>query len=342
MESNIVFNAVRRSNRLMLIAAVIGIIAIASVTYVARNQIVSFFTGPRELATQELVQVKDAEQIERPWVMVKGSSIIDTGWQNYTTHDNGPKTIDSSYAALSVGKRFLLVEIPGEIDEKTLPETFTGELQNIPSDVEDQVIADIRQQSPSAAKAFLPLLLDTADFRREMIFPGGIFFVTGILVTLALIYMWVRRTINPLRHPFLKALARYGDPKQLSETISYEMSNAHTQVGKNIHITPHWLVFNRGGGFQMARLQDVAWAYQKIIQRRTYGINTGKTFQAEVWDQQGKLITFVGKQDEVLAGLQAIAQAASWVVIGYSAEIDQKWRKNRAEFVAMVKQRRDQ
>src|SRR4051812_3901414 len=118
MDSNIVFKAVRRSNRLMLIAAVIGVIAIVAVVSVFQGQIVSFFTGPREMATQELVQVKDAATVARPWVTIKGSTVLDTGWQNYTTRDNGPKTIDSSYAALSVGKRFLLVEIPGEIDEK--------------------------------------------------------------------------------------------------------------------------------------------------------------------------------------------------------------------------------
>jgi Family of unknown function (DUF6709) len=340
MDSNIVLKAVHRSNRLMLIAAMIGIIAIASVSYVARNQIVSFFTGPRELATQELVQMKDADEVARPWVTVKGSSVFDTGWQNYTEHDSGSKTINSAYAGLAVGKRYVLVEIPHEIDEKTLPETFSGGLKNIPSEVSDQVMADIRQQNPSLAKQFLPIMLDTGDFRNEIIFPGGIFLVAGIVITLALLYMGLRRTINPLRHPFMKALSRYGDPKQLSETITYEMNNNHAQVGKNIHITPHWLVFT-SGGFKAARLADVAWAYQKVVQHRTYGINTRKTYEANVWDQQGKLITFMGSQKDVIAALQAVGQAASWAVIGYSGELDQQWRKDRAGFVAAVRQRRD-
>jgi hypothetical protein len=294
------------------------------------------------MATQELVQLDDTNTLARNWVTVKGSSVIDTGWQNYTTHDTGPKTINSSYAVLGVGKRLLLLEIPGEIDEKTLPETFSGALKNIPSDVENEVIDDIRQQSPSAAKQILPVMLDTDDFRRDTIFPVGIFLAAGILVTLALLYMWLRRTINPLRHPYLKALARYGDPKQLSETITYEMKNAHTEVKSYIHITPHWLIFNRGIGFQAARLQDVTWAYQKVTQHKTYGINTRKTFEANIWDQTGKLITFIGSQNEVVAALQALGQAASWVVIGYSSELDQEWRKNRATFVAMVKQRREE
>jgi len=174
-----------------------------------------------------------------------------------------------------------------------------------------------------------------------VIFPGGIFLVSGILLMLALLYMGIRRSINPLRHPIMKALARYGDPKQLSETITYEMNNSHTQVGKNIHLTPHWLVFT-SGGFKAARLQDVAWAYQKVIQHRTYGINTRKTYQAEVWDQTGKLITFIGKQDAVVDALRSIATAAPWAVIGYGADLDTQWRKNRAQFIAAVKQRRDQ
>ena len=285
--------------------------------------------------------MQDADTLARNWVTVKGSNVIDTGWQNYTTHDSGPKTINSSYAALTVGKRFLLLEIPGEIDENTLPETFTGALVNIPVDVSNQVIDDIRQQSPSAAKQFLPVMLDTSDYRNATIFPAGIFLTAGILITLALLYMWLRRTINPLRHPFVKALARYGDPKQLSETITYEMNNAHTKVGSYIHITPHWLVFNRGGSFQVAQLREVTWAYQKVIQHKTYGINTRKTFEVNVWDQTGKMITFIGSQNEVVGTLRAVGEAAEWVVIGYSNELDQKWRKSRAEFIAEVKQRRD-
>ena len=341
MDSNIVLKAVRRSNRLMLTAGIVFLLIVAAGIYLDRNNLISFFTGPREMATQELVQLDNVDTLSRLWVTVKGSSVIDTGWQNYTESDSGTKTINSAYAGLAVGKRYLLIEISGEINEKTLPETFTGALKNIPSDVSDQVIADIRQQSPSLAKQFLPVMLDTANFRNTIIFPGGIFLVAGIIIGLVLLYMGVRRTINPLRHPFMKALARYGDPKQLSETITYEMGNNHTQVGKNIHVTPHWLIFGPGGNFQAAQLQNVAWAYQKVVQHRTYGINTRKTYEAHVWDQQGKLITFMGSQNQVIEALQAIGQAASWAVIGYSTDLDKQWRKDRAGFVAAVQQQRD-
>ena len=341
MDSNIVFEMVRRSNRRMLILAIVGILAIAAGVFLDRQQVFSFMTGPEEMATQELVQIQDADTLARNWVTVKGSSVIDTGWQNYTTHDSGPKTINFSYAVLSVGKRLLMLQIPGEIDEKTLPETFSGALKNLPADVKNEVIDDIRQQSPSAAKQILPVMLDTADYRTETMFPVGIFLLAGILITLALLYMWLRRTINPLRHPYMKALARYGDPKPLSETITYEMNNAHTKVNSYIHVTPHWLVFNRGVSFQVAQLREVTWAYQKVIQHKTYGINTRKTFEVNIWDQTGKMIAFIGSQNEVVGTLRAVGEAAGWVVIGYSSELDQKWRKSRAEFIAAVKQRRD-
>ncbi|MBI1256149.1 MAG: hypothetical protein GC204_01640 [Chloroflexi bacterium] len=342
MDSNVVYEMVRRSNRRMLILAIVGIVAIAVGVFLDRQQVFSFISGPQEMATQELVQIQDADSLARNWVTVKGSSVVDTGWQNYTAHDVGPTTINASYLALTVGKRFLLLEVPGEVEAKTLPETFTGALKNIPSDISNEVIDDIRQQSPSAAKQFLPIMLDTADYRNATIFPVGIFLTAGIVVVLALLYMWLRRTTNPLRHPYLKALARYGDPKQLSETISYEMNNAHTQVSSYIHVTPHWLVFNRGVSFQVAQLREVTWAYQKVIQHKTYGINTRKTFEVNIWDQTGKMIAFIGSQNEVVGTLRAVAEAADWVVIGYSSELDQKWRKSRAEFIEAVKQRRDQ
>src|SRR3982751_4255147 len=102
MDSNIVLDAVRRSNRTMLLLG-LGVLALVIIgATIDKNQLISFFAGPREMATQELVQVDDAGRIERYWVTVKGSSVIDTGWQNYTESDSGTKTINSSYAALAV------------------------------------------------------------------------------------------------------------------------------------------------------------------------------------------------------------------------------------------------
>src|SRR5262249_6909720 len=147
------------------------------------------------------VGVDDANGVTNYWVTVKGNDVFDTGWQNYTESDSGTKTVNSSYAGLAVGKHYLLVQIPGQIDEKTLPQVYTGALKDIPQDVNDQVIADIRQQAPKVAAQFLPVMLDTQDFRRDFIFPVGIFFATGIVIALVLIYMGVRRSISPYRHP---------------------------------------------------------------------------------------------------------------------------------------------
>ena len=48
MDSNIVFDMVRRSNRRLLILGIIGIIAIAVGIFLDRQQLFSFVSGPRK------------------------------------------------------------------------------------------------------------------------------------------------------------------------------------------------------------------------------------------------------------------------------------------------------
>ncbi len=339
MESNLALAAVRRSNRLMLIWGLVVVIIVAAGVYLDQRQLISLFSGPQPISTQDLARLKDADTLTNYWVTVSGSDIFDTGWQNYSEDDFGSKTVNYSYAALSVGKYYLLVEIPGEIDESTLPHSFTGALQNIPPDVDEQVIADIRSQNARIASLTLPVLLDTSDFRTGAYVRLALA-VAGALLALALLYLSLSRSLNPYRHPIMKALARYGDPEQLSSAISMELMISHPQVGKSIHITPHWLVFSRGSSFQAAQLREVAWIYQSMTQHRTYGVNTRKTYAAKVWDQKGKPMTFAGKQDDVNAALQAIMQAAPWAVVGYKTELNKQWRKQRDQFLAGVNQRR--
>ncbi len=340
MDSNIVLDAVRRSNRLMLLAGIICLLVVIAGVYLDQNQLISFFSGPREITTQELLSVTDANQVTHYWVTIKGSDAFDTGWQSYTESDSGDQTVTGAYAGLAVGKEYLLVKIPHAIDQNSLPKTYTGALQNIPDDVNNQVMADIRQQDAQAADHFLPVMIDTSDFRSGVYAP--LFFIgLGLLIGLALLSMGLRRTLDPLRHPFMKALARYGDAQTLSESISQDMAMSHTELKGGVHVTRRWVIFARGGSFQAARLQDVVWVYQLVTQHRSYGIKTGKTYAALVWDEQGKKIAFQGRQQaNVTAALEAIAQAAPWAVYGYSADLNQQWQKNRADFIAGVKQRR--
>jgi hypothetical protein len=62
-----------------------------------------------------------------------------------------------------------------------------------------------------------------------------------------------------------------------------------------------------------------------------------------IWDKHGNRIQPSRlKREQARDMLVAIAERTPWVVGGYSAELDLRWRKQRAEFVAQVEQRRQQ
>jgi hypothetical protein len=144
------------------------------------------------------------------------------------------------------------------------------------------------------------------------------------------------------KHPIMRDLARFGDPEATADMIESEMNMDHEVIGKNMHLTRNWLVYRTASSLKATRLTDVAWLYKYVVQRKTYGVNSGKTFQAYIWDRHGKLIQIPGKEQQVMQTLEAVAKRSPWSVIGYKKEIEQAWKKDRTSFMAAIDKRRQE
>jgi hypothetical protein len=84
------------------------------------------------------------------------------------------------------------------------------------------------------------------------------------------------------------------------------------------------------------------WVYKGVIQKRSYGIATGKDFSALVYDRYGKMLTINGKEAQVDETLRGIVQRLPWIMVGYSAQAQAAWTKDRTNFIAAVEQRKKQ
>jgi hypothetical protein len=252
--------------------------------------------------------------------------LIETGGREY-------------FGALVFGDQLLLIET----DQSQLTNTqHTGELVAVPSDVSLNVLNKIYAEVPELRGRFLPFMLRENNFKLNTLLGAGI----GLLVLGACIFrsLWVLRSIvAPSNHAIMQRFAVYDDPEGAISELETDMRLETTHIGP-FHLSAHWLIYQHWGvGLNAMRHADIVWMYQHITQMRTYGIPTGKTFSVVIWDKHGNRIQPSRlKKEQARDMLVAIAERTPWVVGGYSAELDLRWRKQRAEFVAQVEQRRQQ
>ncbi len=326
---------IRRANRNLLMANTLLLFGLLLVTGMSWRYLYNFFSGPFFVDANELVSVPNPNWLRKYFVNVHGERSISTGARQ-VTRKNGSETVNAYYLALVVKDRLLLVKTPAA-DRAT---DFTGGLVDIPGDAQASIVARLEQKYPELKGRFLPMMLDATGFRDSG------YWGLAICVPLFLLAIWnlskgLVRSSNPQAHPIAKALKRYGEPTVVAMRIESEL-RAEGMSGDpgSAYVTRSWFVYPTTYGVAIAQLGDIAWAYKKITRHSVNFIPTGKTYEVMVWDRSGKSISISGKQDRVELVLLSLAKRAPWVVFGFNKQLEQLWKKSRAEFLAAVDKRK--
>jgi len=142
---------------------------------------------------------------------------------------------------------------------------------------------------------------------------------------------------NPLQHPILKGLGRYGEPQMVLDAIEGDLAQGYRQLHKLI-LTRQWVLCASPKAFHAAaRLDSLTWIYPQIIRSRYWSIH-----RVVLWDKHGMRIDIRAREAQMHEMLVAIAQAAPHVLVGHTPELDKRWKQQRAAFVKEVETRRQQ
>jgi hypothetical protein len=331
-----VHRAISRSNRNQFLLALLTIGVVLACCALSYRYLVNFFLGPQPLNAGQVNAITNLDAQVRYYVTVTGDDVADTGFQEVSRSKTGTETVKASFFALLVDQQIVLVKGQGEATSKV----YTGALVEIPADVRSEVITGIEADEPSLKGRFLPFMLDTSDFRTNGYIGLGLGLLL-VLVACGLLLRLVGRILNPLKHPIMRALKRFGDPEDIAAQIDREMDSDHTKLGQ-MHLTSNWLLQRNGAILNVTRLNDVMWLYQMVTQHRTNGVPTGKTYAAHIWDRYGVCIIIPGKEDAVKKVLETVFQRVPWVAAGHTDEIAKAWKADRVRFAAMIDQRRTQ
>jgi uncharacterized protein DUF6709 len=326
---------VRTVSRRRAAAWTLGLLALLLIPPSNQRYLGDFLHGPFPLGENELSAIGDLASAPHTFARIAADRVIDTGVRQYTTHTTGgvetSREVSGAYYAFAVGERFLIVK------SKDKPgNTAAGELQPWPPELAEHLFADTN--ALAVRPRFYSFYVSNAPFR----FPGYLYL--GITAVFALLYWWKARPAwrfarDPSGHPLVKRLTAWGDALGVAVAAEREHRTSRIKAGSGWRLGEKYLVRKSFFHFDVLRFDDLLWAYKKVTKHSVNFIPTGKTYQGILACTGGTAI-IAGNEPHVDAMLAHAAARAPWAIHGFNADLDTLFRKQPAEFVKGVAQRR--
>jgi hypothetical protein len=332
---------VARTNRALVVTGIVLLAIVGVAGWASAGYYTSYFTGPRPTTLDEVAAARSVVP-ERAYVSLQGE-LLETGYGEITTtedkytHKKKSEKVTASYLAITDGPHTLLIKAPSD----TKGSSISGWLR-APEGLDSAVIANLRRDDREAAAALLPLVLDaTADFTGGAI---GLVALAALLVLCAVVLRrWSSRRTRPEGHPIWKRLAALGNARSLAAEIDMEARASDVARFKGgVSLTRSWLLRERTYGFDTIPVERLAWIHKKVTTQKQYFITVGKQFDAVICDRDGVELTVRAKQEEVDRLLTSLQERVPWVLAGWTQELENAWKQQRAQVVAAVDARRAQ
>lgn len=341
-ENYFVQQQIKRCDRNILIGNIGLLLIHAAIFTIGARYWYNFIFGPFPMTVAQLQQIQEPSQPLKYFVTVTGDKSFDTGFEQITQRKRSGTIVSSNVSgkvvALGVENRILLVKAALSEQEAT---TFTGHLTEVPSKIQTELI---NPEIKEVQKIFFPFLLTADDNFRDS---GAIYLAVAFtcigISSWNLIKVGLRQGKLEL-HPLGKRLATFGNfdviVTQINSQIATGANNLYS--GKNLIITTSWLIQKNLYNVDLFNLEQIAWIYPKVTQHTTNGIPTGKTHAVVVIDRSGATLEISAKKEEVKKIMTEIMERIPWVIVGYSDDLKNILQKDRASFLAMIQQRREQ
>jgi hypothetical protein len=130
-----------------------------------------------------------------------------------------------------------------------------------------------------------------------------------------------------------------GDPQHLSMQIEAEEKQPCTKYG-NLIVTQSWLLRRKSFSTWVWPVENLVWAYKKLIKRSVHFIPVGTGYAVVLVDRYSERVELQMKQEAVESLLGHLAGRVPGAIYGFDQQIADAWRKDAATFISVIDQRR--
>lgn len=146
--------------------------------------------------------------------------------------------------------------------------------------------------------------------------------------------------LSNIKHsPTIKKIALYGNTETLTSEIENELK-ADCPKYDVATLTKSWYLHPTFFGLDVIKLDHVAWAYEKVKKITKAGATGQTDYSVIMKTLQGEDYDASMRGDKTADFLKRLSDSSPATFIGYSAELNQMWNKDRDAFLRQVEARR--
>lgn len=204
--------------------------------------------------------------------------------------------------------------------------------------MEAWILEEIRRRARRTAVAWMvvaPLALYVVwRFRDAGWWALGALAFVLLVVGVIIYYSW--KTIErPEESDLASRLSKWGDLRVISDSIEREFKNPTVRMGEGWQLGNRYFIRNGFFGMRIHRVDDLIWAYRKVVRHSINFIPTHRTYHVVLKFAETEEDIQCDKNvvDEVL---HQIARSAPWVVLGFTDKLERIFSRSKADFVRAV------
>lgn len=265
----VVRREVRRVARNLIVWNTILLAIVCAFVLPGVGELGKFVIGPSPLTAEELNGAgADGSRLRQ----VSADSAAPTPWQDTVRHqgaDGITEEITANYSRLAIGNKILLAR---HRPDRWPDKSCAGFLEPMPSDVESRIIEPAILHHPEWKGKFAGVLLEQRDVlpRWEAVFISA---VAAGLITLGVtnLVRAFRFIKDPVRHPSIKRLRRYGSQEAQLRELEQQTRRLVAYPGRT-RLLHGWLLQSRTFRFQLIPLKEIATATPLLLKRGRRGV----------------------------------------------------------------------
>ena len=131
----------------------------------------------------------------------------------------------------------------------------------------------------------------------------------------------------------------WGSLVTTSTEVERELKSGAKTKSKGWTVTQNYAVKRKLFSFDLFRMENLIWAYKKVVKRSVNFIPIGKGYAAALNFSDGEAV-IDGRRKRVDELLAFAENRAPWIVHGYSDEMQQAYSKSKDELIAEVLKRK--
>lgn len=323
---------IRRANLRLLLANTALLLAAMTLLWGGWPQLQAWMQGPTHVPVDQVASLGMPGKPVPALITFDVPEVFATGYQEVETSGGRETDVTADFGAVWAGKRMLLIKSkPGAPFTRVV-----GELRPAPTDV----VAGVRKDLPAEQRnVIMPIMIDQTRYRSSRWTTLILFLAFGGVATFQLL-RWSRRSRDFDSHPIVQRAGGAAVLQAQGLQLDQEMQSFARRFG-SARLTPHWIAATTTFTTHLSRLEDVVWMHRQVTQHRMwYVIPAGKSHAVAFYTRGGHSFVVPMPEKQADALVCTLNAQAPWIVSGYSDDLANTWRKDRAAFLSEADRRR--